>query len=80
MQWWGGEFCSFVAALEEFAKTVPEPDPVFWICTFAVKSMDAVAAISCCLAMWYRTINTLWILALHSKNHHSSRCAAVIVI
>ena len=36
MQWYGQEFCNFVAALEEFAKAVPEADPVFWICSFAV--------------------------------------------
>jgi hypothetical protein len=35
-QWWGEEFCDYVNSLEHFAVTVPEEDPVFWICSFAV--------------------------------------------
>lgn len=27
-----------MAALEHFAQTVPEDDPVFWICSFAVRT------------------------------------------
>ena len=37
--WWGEEFLKFLAALEHFAATIPEADPVFWICSFAVRSV-----------------------------------------
>ena len=33
--YWGEEFLKFLAALEHFAATIPEADPVFWICSFA---------------------------------------------